>query len=190
MRLSGIILSACLIFLSISCSLDYADKNDASSSSPDFVFNNVSFMRTEDNKTTVKTEALQLEQYDEGAGMYAEGVSFTLYDSSENPHVIGSCNLLSADSENDIYYLLGNIHIISYEHDAEIVADNLRWLANEEMFASGVHDAVNITIGAIGEQAESEANTRLHIEGTGFFASGLDFSYSFTGPVKGSIIQE
>jgi len=147
--------------------------------------------------------ASQLEQYSGLDAMYIENASFTMYDSDQEPSIIGSCGLLSANMDTDIYHFFQDVHITSYEHDAEVTAENLRWNENTEVLSSELADTVNISTGS-GKTLTNANNldntatkdgfvgkkTRIFIEGIGFSAKGIDLSYSFTGSITGSIIEE
>lgn len=197
------LLSLCIFFFFTSCSLDYASIDTEKSSSPEFVFYDADFTRTEENKKIMHMTASQLEQYSGLDAMYIENASFTMYNSDQEPSITGSCGLLSANMDTDIYHFFQDVHIISYEHDAEVTAENLRWNENTEVLSSELADTVNISTGS-GKTLTNATNldntakkdgfvgkkTRIFIEGTGFSAKGIDLSYSFTGPITGSIIEE
>ncbi len=180
----------CFIFCS-SCSLDYFEHNDASSSSPEFVFFDAVFTRTENNAPNIRMSVSQLEQYSDGGYTFAKQPDFTLFDSDEVASIIGYCDLLSANTDTDEYVFYGDVSLISYEHDAKVEAGNLRWRGNDEVFQAAPDETVTISIGGLdSKQGDASGNsTELFIEGTGFSASGVDFSYSFSGPVRGSIVE-
>lgn len=187
----------CILYVFTSCSLDYASTDDAKSSSPEFIFYNANFTRTEENKQTMHMMATQLEQYSGLDAMYLKNASFTLYDSDLQPSITGSCELLSADMDKDIYHFLGSVHIMSYEHDVEVTAQDLRWNNKTEILSSGFSDNVRIVAGSgktlittdNADTNDNETQTRIFIEGTGFSAKGIDLSYSFDGKITGNIIE-
>ncbi len=180
------------LLLLISCSLDYFEQEDSESTSPEFVFFDTTFNRIENNKLSLVMDVAQVEQYSEGGLMFAKQPNFTLYDSNEKVSAIGFCDTLSANTERDEYTFYGNVSIISYENDARIEAENLRWNGDMEMFSGAIGESVLIFVGGnnVGESGViNENSTELIVEGQGFSASGVDFSYSFSGPVSGSIIE-
>lgn len=202
-----LLLALCTLAIFASCSLEYANIDATKSSSPEFVFYDAEFTRTEDNKKLVEMNATQLEQYSGIDAMYIEDVVFTVYDSDKKASITGSCNLLSADMENDIFHFFGDVTITSYEHDAKVTAQNLRWNNKTEILSSGLTDAVRISTGSgqtleatnnvtepvvlspEGILSDSQKQTLITIEGTGFSARGINLSYSFDGPVTGSIVE-
>ncbi len=187
MQKIGIVL--CILFLS-SCSLDYFEQEDAAATSPEFTFFDATFSRTEDNKIAVEMIVDQLEQYSERGLTYAKYPNFTLYDANQDITTIGFCDVLSVDTELDEYIFYGNVSVISYEHDAKIEASNLRWDGEKEVFSGVKGEVVSIEIGGDATNNSSEgARTELVVSGENFSASGVDFSYSFEGPVSGSIFE-
>lgn len=202
LRLLSLLL--CILYTLTSCSLDYASIDEANASSPEFVFYDAEFTRTEDNKKTIQMKATQLEQYSGLDAMYLENASFALFDSDLQPNINGSAELLSADMDKDIYHFFGDVYIASHEHDVEVTAQNLRWNNKTEVLSSGLRDKVSIATGsgqtlpnanetnAVAEDSSTEGQkqTRISIEGTGFSANGVDLSYSFEGSITGNIIEE
>ncbi len=181
----------CFIILLSSCSLDYFEQDDLTSTSPEFVFFDAEFTRVENKKKSITMNVGQLEQYSENGLSFALNPSFTLYDSDENTSVLGSCDLLAVDTKNNEYTFLGNVSIVSHEHNAIIEAENLRWLGDDELFLGALNETVSISIGksTLENDSNTANETEMIIEGTGFSAKGIDFSYAFEGPVTGRIIE-
>ncbi len=180
-----------VMLLCASCSLDYFEQGSSESSSPEFVFSDVDFSRIEDNALSIHMGSSKLEQYSDGGLTFAQAPDFTLYDSAGTITVMGFCELLSADTEKDEYSFYGDVLITSYEHDATIEASNLRWIGDDEIFVGAIDEKVFVSIGNQGVDDTSEQNnTELIVEGTGFSANGVDFSYAFAGPVQGRIVEE
>ncbi len=187
------ILFIMLTFFNVSCSLDYFSKTEDDITAPEFIFHNAGFTRLQNNKKTTQMTVVHLEQYNEQSVSAGKDAVFTLYDENEELSVTGSCDLMSADTNKDEYYFFGNVLITSYEQNAQITADNLRWIGAREEFSAGVQDIVSISVGNLNSDSSdiqtSKEGTKLFVEGTGFSASGNDFSYSFSGPVSGRIIE-
>ncbi len=181
-----------LFSLITSCSLDYFEQGNDSSSSPELVFYDADFSRIDNNAVAIMMSVEQVEQYTEGGLTFAKAPSFTLYDSEENISTVGFCDVLAADTVKDEYTFFGNVSIISYEHDAKVQAENLRWSGETEIFSGAVGDSVSISVGSNNSETvsqETEKKTELYVEGEGFSASGRDFSFTFDGPVSGRIIE-
>lgn len=162
------------------CSLDYGTTSQTQVQSPEFIFYNVRFTRIENNTPKLETEAEKLEQYSGIDAMYGEKVRFVLYDNNGKISVEGSCALLSADRESELYHFFSGIDMYSKEHRARICADNLRWDAKNEILDSGKKDSVRIIM-------ETENGTRFEVQGTGFIARKKDRSYSFSESIAGRL---
>ena len=175
----GLLLSVCM---NTSCSLDYGTTSQAQVQNPEFIFHNVRFTRVDRNTTKIETAAGKLEQYSGINAMYGEDVHFILYDERGNTSVEGSCALLAADKEAEMYHLFSRIRIYSREQRARISAENLRWNGKSEILDSGKQDKVRIEV-------ETENGTQLETEGTGFIARKKDLSYAFAGNIRGSLYE-
>ncbi len=176
------------VSLATSCSLEYFSPESENSSAPEFVFYEADFTRIKDNKRTVTITGEKIEQYSDGGVTFVQYPSFELYDTNQLISVEGSCDLVSADTDKDIYAFYGNVALISHEHKAKITAENLRWIGEDEIFSSAKNEPVSIAI----ENSDQNTNSKstLFIEGSDFTASGFDFTYKFEGPVRGHIIEE
>lgn len=168
------------LFICTACSLDYGTASQAQVQSPEFIFYDVRFTRIENNTVKLETDAAKLEQYSGIDAMYGEKVRFALYDNNGKISVEGSCALLSADRENELYHFFSGIEMYSREHHARVSADNLRWDAKKEILDSGKKDSVRIIM-------ETENGTRFETNGTGFIARKKDRSYSFSEAVEGKL---
>lgn len=144
---------------------------------PEFSFENATFTRTEDSKVTMEMSAARLEQYKGGNSTYAQDVEFTLYDDGKVT-TQGSCGFLGADSSAEIYNLHDDIYLDSPEKEVKVHARNLKWDGKTEQLTSGRSDSVTV-----------ETDT-VKVIGSGFSASGVSSSFSFSGIVSGDITQE
>lgn len=170
------------LFIHTACSLDYGTASQAQVQSPEFIFYDVRFIRIENNTVKLQTDAAKLEQYSGIDAMYGEKVRFVLYDDRGKVSVDGSCALLSADRENELYHFFSGIDMYSQEHRARVSADNLRWNGKREILDSGKKDRVRIIM-------ETENGTRFETAGTGFIAQKKDRSYSFSGGIEGTLFE-
>lgn len=168
--------------INTACSLDYGTTSQAQVQSPEFIFYDVRFIRVEHNSAKLETEAAKLEQYAGIDAMYGERVRFVLYDDNGKISVEGSCKLLSADREKDLYHFFSGIDMYSQEHRARVSADNLRWNGKREILDSGKKDRVRIIM-------ETENGTRFETAGTGFIAQKKDRSFSFSGGIEGALFE-
>jgi LPS export ABC transporter protein LptC len=166
-------LIAFLPSLFLSCSLNYNDAQNKQSLSPEFVFHDAHFKRTEDGAVKLLFIADKIEQYSGVDEMYGINMNFSTFDSQGTKTVEGHCNLFSADNSNKLYQLFDKVTINSYKNNAEIIAESLKWNGKTETLVSTADNPVTITI------------DKLIITGIGFAASGKDTSYSLQKNVTG-----
>ena len=158
-----------------SCTLKYGEELANESVLPEFIFENSTFTRYEDNIKTINLNAERLEQYKSGKSMYAKNVSFNIFDNNGNLETSGKCGLMGADTKTEKYLLFENIEISQEKDDIAISAQALKWDGKTEQLTSGLDDVVSI----------KKEGTQ--IRGSGFSASGVSRNFVFTGYVSGSI---
>ena len=167
-----------LLVISISlfsCTLKYGEDIANESVLPEFIFENSTFTRYEDNVKTINLNAERLEQYKSGKSMYAKNVLFNIFDTDGNLETSGKCGLMGADTKTEKYLLFENIEISQEKEDIAISAQALKWDGKTEQLTSGLDDVVSI----------KKEGTQIH--GSGFSASGVSRNFVFTGYVSGSI---
>ena len=170
------ILALLVISISLfSCTLKYGEDIANESVLPEFIFENSTFTRYEDNVKTINLNAERLEQYKSGKSMYAKNVLFNIFDTDGNLETSGKCGLMGADTKTEKYLLFENIEINQKKDDISISAQALKWDGKTEQLTSGLNDVVSITK----EGTQSR--------GSGFSASGVSRNFVFTGYVSGSI---
>lgn len=166
------------VFLFSSCSLKYGQNYQDESNVPEFIFQDATYSRYEDNAKTLSLSASRLEQYSDGKSMYAKDVDFQVIDKTGKVTTEGSCDLLSSDSNEEKYILYDNIEINNIKDELTVTADTLKWNGKTEQLTSSRNDMVSIKKG----------NTTMH--GSGFSASGVSKQFSFTGVVTGEYNSE
>ena len=165
-----------LTFSFISCSIKYEDSFNAEKSVPEFKFEESELARYEKRNVTVSFSAEELEQYKNSSESFAKNIEFTSYKDDGKISVQGSCGLLAANTDDEIYYLFDNINVYSNEEEVNFSSDSLKWEAKTDQLTSSRTDTVKI---------EKDGTT---IYGTGFSSSGIDKSFRFSGTVSGQII--
>ena len=179
MRLSckinySLLISAFLIFC-ISCSLKYDQTVNAEETNPEFVFTHAKMIRYKNSEESVKVFADSIEQYKDSDITYGKNVSFTTYDDEQKVETEGSCGFLYADSEKEIYELYDGIKLYNKAQNTNFFANMLKWNGKTEQLTGGKRDSARI---------EKDGTV---IYGTGFSASGVSKTYSFSGTVSGEI---
>lgn len=158
-------------FLWLGCSLHYTSYTNDDSGEPELVFSGVNFNRYEDNKKTLELNAEKMEQYKDNA-VYAKDLGFSIIEDGE-VKTRGKCALLNADTDKKVYILNDSIEVENIKDELVVDAKNLKWDGQTEQLTSGRNDVVSINKG----------NT--HITGSGFSASGVSKTFSFTGVITG-----
>lgn len=144
------------------------------------MFYDAGFTHVERGKTKLRMEAEQIEQYTGADSLYGKNVSFAVYGDNSEPSLTGSCSLLSADRENELYCFFSGIRIKSAEHRAEITADSLRWNEKTSVLDGGKDDTVSVSL-------ETESGSLITIRGKAFSAHKDDLSFAFGESVSGEI---
>lgn len=157
------------------CSVKYSEIPSVEDKIPEFNFTDASLVRYEGSKKLVEVEAGSLEQYKDSAATYGKNIKFISYNDEGNIDTKGSCNYIYTNTDNEMYELYDNIEIISIAEEMKVIADALKWNGRSEQLTSGRGDVVKI----------EKENTKL--KGTGFSASGISKTFSFSGNVIGSV---
>ena len=102
--------------------------------------------------------------------------------------------MISADSSQKMYSLLGDVEIESFEEDVILKTDSISWDGRTEQLITGGSDTISIRKGKNqgasereADEAREGASSRIEMEGSGFSASGVTMDFQFTGPVAGTI---
>ena len=166
---------AAAAFLHFSCSLKYDETVNVEERVPEFVFQDTTMVRSEDNKITFEMKAGVLEQYKKSSETFAKDVAFTAYDDEGAVSTEGECGLLFSDTDKKIHELYDDIKLYNRSEETNFFADILRWNERNEQLTSGRGDMVRV-----------EKNGTV-MRGTGFSASGISKTFSFRGNVSGEI---
>ena len=172
MRLLFPIAAVCILS---ACSLDYGKAVNIEDTVPELKFTEARFTRYEENKPSMEITAGRLEQYKNDGAIYARETGFKSYDEEGKLQTEGSCNLLSADTKNEIYLMFKDIYLHLSSQDLKIFAEMLRYDGKSEQITGRIYDDVTI------QKKGTE------ITGTGFSVSGISKSYSFQSNIDGLI---
>ena len=163
------------VFLSFSCSLKYSETVNAEETNPEFIFNHAKLMRYENGQEKVVVLADNIEQYKDSDITYGKNVSFKTYDDDHKIETEGSCGYLYADSDSEVYELYDSIKLFNHAQNTNFFANMLKWNGKTEQLTGGRRDTAKI---------EKDGTV---IYGTGFSASGVSKTFSFSGTVSGEI---
>ena len=175
MRSVLLITAVCILS---ACSLDYGKSVNVEDSIPEFRFTDATYSQYENNRQTLELAAEKIEQYKSDGSSYARKASFKRYDEKGNLETEGTCDLLSADTQHDLYLLFDNIYMRLHSQDLKIQAKTLRFDGKNEQITSSLEDEVTI----------EKKDTR--ILGRGFSASGVSKTFSFADTVEGKVITQ
>ena len=170
--------SLLLIFFfifSFSCSLNYLQSENSENSIPEFKFKNANYTKYEASKKNISLKAEQLEQYKSDNAVFAKNAEFETFDSDGKRETSGACQLISANTKNEIYTLYGEIQLKLPKQEMQIYADSLNFNKKTEQITSGKSSEVKLT------------KKGIEIAGYGFSASGVSKSFSFIDSVSGTI---
>lgn len=167
------VIAAAAMFLS--CSLKYDEEVDTAAVVPELQFTNSRFTRYEDNRKSMSISAALLEQYKNGNSTYAKDASFTTWNEDGSLSTSGRCGLLSSNSDDEIYTLFDSIELENHEQNFKIQAESLKWNSKNEQLVSGRKEKVRLI------------RDDVDMEGTGFSASGVSRTFSFTSGISGTI---
>lgn len=183
----------CVTIVLCSCSLDYGTKDDDESSAPEFIFDDIQMVKIENGKKDSVIQADKMEQYRNIDAVFAQNVTFTVYNDEEKISIEGLCGLLSADNDNDIYTLSGEVEVTAYEQNLQIECSSLRWNNETEQLTNGKNELVTITSGLKNQDSsyakpEKVTENSLVMTGYGLAASGVSRTYTVSQQVEGTII--
>lgn len=196
-----------------SCSLTYQSEDPDVSHVPELVFSDAHFVSYEDGKVSIVLEAGVLEQYQDHSALYGSQIRFASYDKEGKLSAEGRSQMISANSSDKLYSLLGGVEIESFEEDVLFQAESISWDGRSEQLVTGTADIMHLTKGSrlqedggleaaenaglaeannagptVAQNAEGAgSSTRIEMEGSGFSASGITMSFQFSGPVSGTI---
>lgn len=165
-----------LSLLAFSCSLKYEEGVNIEDKMPELVFTNAEFNRYKNANLSMQLKSEQVEQYKDNGSTYARNPNFSTWDNEKKLDTTGSCSLLSVNTKEDIYTMFSDILINNSSNDVEIHAQNLKYNGNTKQLTAGKDEEVEI-------QREG-----LTLIGTGFSASGVSNSFSFSSGVSGTLI--
>ena len=157
------------------CSVKYDETPKADSSNPEFVFSGAVYTKYEKQKLKAMLSADSIEKYRNSSAIYASSVNFESYDETQAAQTKGFCGYLYANPDSKIYELFDDIQIDSTVYKAKFSADSLKFDGNTEQLTGSKNDTVKI---------EKDDTV---IYGTGFSASSVSDSFSFSGTVTGEI---
>lgn len=192
------LLLALSLFSLAACSLSYKVEEPQVSHIPELVFTEVEYLSYEDGTVRMQMGSSQLEQYRDDNALYGKGVSFSTYNRKGELSATGRSQMISVNTADKQYSLLGDVFIESIQEDMVVRAQALRWDGTDEQLTAGGNDTLELVRGkgaaspqeassSAGSSQKSERSSRIEMTGIGFSASGVSRSFQFSGEVSGTI---
>lgn len=179
------------------CSLSYKVEEPQVDHIPELVFTDVEYLDYEAGKVSMMMKSSQLEQYRDDSALYGREVSFSTYTQAGELSAQGSSQMISVNTADQQYSLLGDVFIDSIQDDMVVRSQALRWDGVGEQLVSGSSDTLELVRGSRGQASsqqdpsrqnqEAEHTSRIEMAGIGFSASAVSRSFQFSGEVSGTI---
>ena len=189
----SVLLAFSVIFL-YSCSLNYETQKEERIYLPDLYFENLTVSKIEDGKLKTKIFARSLEQYNKSKSSFAENAKFELYNDKKELEVQGSCGLLSASTDDEVYVMFNGIEINAYEQNLAVKAEALKWNNKTEQLSAPKEYSVTITndifVPENAVKSENASTSKMTVTGKKFSASGVTRRYSFGKNMHGKLQTE
>ncbi len=165
-----------------SCSLNYAQNQAETSSSPEFTLKTASFFRYEDNAISFSLDSPRIEQYASPAVTYVEDAEFSSYSKEGELETKGKCKLLGISQtnrqDNSELSFFGEVHLEKLDDGTTLEGDALKWNTGTGKVASPSKKVTTMMRGG------------MTLEGVGFSAQEKNSEFSFASEVSGFIITE
>ncbi|MGL4982526.1 MAG: hypothetical protein ACRC4W_06720 [Treponemataceae bacterium] len=167
-----------------SCSLNYGQREFSEEGVPELIFYDTEYMKFERSRKTTSVKASVLEFYGKESLVFGKEVEFKLYNTDQSPSAEGKTGLLYADQDAEIYTLLDESSISSYNQNMTVNAESLRWNNLTEQLVAGEEDEVTIEYGSL----KDDGDAHLKVKGKKFSASGIGLEYRFGMTPTGTIL--
>lgn len=171
--------AAFLAFSLTGCSFNYTEGKRADEMVPDMILADVIAYRYENSELSIQLSARELEMYDTDEIWAGADVSFVQYDTKDSSVIEaeGSAGFIIVNDSSE-EYLLGKDAVFHLARDNFFLrASGLKWNKKEHTLSGPVDGDVVI---------EKEDGSL--INGTGFTADTLQYSYSFNNSVQGLLV--
>ncbi len=171
-----------LCFASCSLNYDIAGKGAAENLIPEMIINKAEFTRVKNRKEILSFKADKLELYKTDDLICGENIYFSIFNDSQKILTEGSSRYFSANQYTEIYTLLGDVELNSYEENFLLNAERLKWNGKTEQLVSAKDDTVVMKKGF-----NNKKDGSFSVQGKGFAASLFKKEFSFDGGISGSV---
>jgi LPS export ABC transporter protein LptC len=178
-----------VVFLLVSCSIQYQTIADNSEEVPEFTLRNASVSRYEQGVLRVTASADLVEQYKKKNIYYAQNVECEIFEEDGTLQTKGIFGFVAADIDNKVYTFFDSVTVDNYSEKTSVRAETLKWSGKTGLLASGRESTVTIIREAEdnSSQENPEGNaTTFSFTGSGFSADSNKRTYRFS-EVSGKI---
>lgn len=178
-RQSIFIVVAFLVTCLTSCSFNYTEGQSPLEMVPDMILKDVAAYRYENSELFIQLNARELEMYDKEKIWAGSDISFVQYDSADSLTIEaeGSSGLIIVDDNLEEYLLGKEVLFHLARENFFLRASGLKWNKKENSLSGPIDGEVVI-----------EKDDGSIIQGTGFSADSLSYSYSFNNSVHGMLV--
>ena len=174
-RITQIVL---LVWAAASCSVNYDNIYDTEGTVPELMLDEAVFKRIKDSKVSSEIQSKRLEEFKDGGTVLAQDIQFESKDDEGKVNSFGNAGLMKADTNNEVYEFYQGIHIEAPERGFVIDGESLRWNGKTEQLTGEKGKPVTIKKDGV------------TLSGSGFSASAISESFSFSSNVGGSYVDK
>ena len=174
-RITQIVL---LVLAAASCSVNYDNIYDTEGTVPELMLDEAVFKRIKDSKVSSEIQSKRLEEFKDGGTVLAQDIQFESKDDEGKVNSFGNAGLMKADTNNEVYEFYQGIHIEAPERGFVIDGESLRWNGKTEQLTGEKGKPVTIKKDGV------------TLSGSGFSASAISESFSFSSNVGGSYVDK
>ena len=171
---TGIILSVA----AASCSVNYDNIYDTEGTVPELMLDEAVFKRVKDSKVSSEIQSKRLEEFKDSGTVLAQDIQFESRNDEGDVNSFGSAGLMKADTKNEVYEFYNGIRIEAPDRGFVIYGDSLRWNGKTEQLTGEKTKPVTIKKDGV------------TLSGSGFSASAVSESFSFSSNVGGVYVDE
>lgn len=161
------------------CSFNYTEGKRNAEMVPDMFLADVIAYRYENSELSLQLSARELEMYDTDKIWAGAEVSFVQYDTKDSSVIEaeGSAGYIIVDDSSKVYFLGKDAVFHLARENFFLRASGLKWNKKEHTLS-----------GPVGGDVVIEKEDGSLINGTGFIADTLQYSYSFNNSVQGLLV--
>ena len=176
----GIILFLFLVTLMAACSFDYGSGSDSENTKPDIVMVNLEYVRVRGGDPLVRFQAEYAERWENNHTMLLREFSFEqLENYGQTVNAEGRAGAATVELNSGNVDLNGGVFISVESEDITIGTSELQWKDEERLLSGGVENEVMI-----------HRSDGTNLSGLGFSVDARNWTWSFSGEVRGTYIDE